>query len=75
VLHHLQTGEYAQALAQLGRQASLDLYYRFAPSLMGVVPRETVDAFMQRPALDPRLLIPAFIRYQQNIPASTGGLW
>ena len=65
-MHHVQAGDFAAALSQLGRQPSLELYYRFAPALMAAVPREAVDTFMQRPSLDPRLLIPAFIRYQQN---------
>ncbi len=73
VLHHLQSGNHAAALAQLGKQPSLELYYRFAPALMVAAPRETVAAFMERPSLDPRLLIPAFIRYQQHVAANTPG--
>lgn len=48
-------------------QPNLELYYRFAPTLMQHVPRETVEACIRRPELDPRQLIPAFIKcYQQH---------
>lgn len=66
ISHHVQSGEYTEALEKLNVQPNLDLYYRFAPTLMQHVPKETVEACMSRPQLDPRQLIPAFIRYQQN---------
>jgi hypothetical protein len=63
ISHHVQSGEYLQALDLLYHQPNLELYYRFAPTLMQHVPRETVEACIRRPELDPRQLIPAFIRY------------
>lgn len=66
ISHHVQSAEYVTALELLYQQSNLELYYRFAPTLMQHVPSETVEACMRRPELDPRQLIPAFIRYQQN---------
>lgn len=66
IAHHVQSGDYIKALDLLYKQPNLELYYRFAPTLMQHVPQETVEACMNRPELDPRQLIPAFIRYQQN---------
>jgi len=70
--HHVQSGDFVKALDLLYQQPNLDLYYRFAPTLMQHMPRETVDTCMNRPELDPRQLIPAFIRYQQNDSALGG---
>jgi hypothetical protein len=47
-------------------QDSLELYYRFASILMRNAPRETVDAWIKRPTLDPRRLIPAIIQTKED---------
>ena len=65
ILHHTQIGAYTEALDVLKKQGRLELYYRLAPLLMQHIPREMVNACMERVSLDPRQLIPAFIRYQQ----------
>jgi hypothetical protein len=66
ISHHIQTGQYKLALEDLAKQPNLDLYYRMMPTLIQHVPTEAVEACMGRPQLVPRLLIPAFIRYEQN---------
>jgi len=66
ISHHVQSGQYKLALELLAKQPNLDLYYRMMPTLIQHVPNEAVEACMARPELNPRLLIPAFIRYEQN---------
>ncbi len=43
-------------------QSDLELYYRFAPTLMRQAPKETVDAWLRQRALDPLRLVPALLR-------------
>jgi hypothetical protein len=66
IQHHIRLGAYSMALKVLDGQQRLELYYRFTPILMQHMPRETVDACLRRRDLEPRQLIPAFIRYQQK---------
>ncbi|KAK9814445.1 hypothetical protein WJX72_006013 [[Myrmecia] bisecta] len=58
-------GEASRALAVLRHpNVSQELFYKFAPVLMASAPRETVDAWMTGvPALDPRRLLPALMRF------------
>ena len=45
-------------------QPNLELYYRFGPVLVRQAPKETVDAWLKRDALDPLRLVPALLRLQ-----------
>lgn len=45
-------------------QSDLELYYRFAPTLMRQAPKETVDSWLRRRDLDPLRLVPALLRLQ-----------
>ncbi|QRV76011.1 vacuolar protein sorting-associated protein 18 [Ceratobasidium sp. AG-Ba] len=58
--------EWVKAIDVLNRQSNLELYYRFASVLMAAAPKETVDAWTRRPALDPIRLIPALLQQQHR---------
>ncbi|KAG8698773.1 hypothetical protein FRC09_007030 [Ceratobasidium sp. 395] len=61
--------EWVKAIDVLNRQVrkvDVELYYRFASVLMGAAPKETVDAWTRRPALDPIRLIPALLQQQHR---------
>lgn len=45
-------------------QSDLELYYRYAPTLMRQAPKETVNSWLRQQALDPLRLIPALLRLQ-----------
>lgn len=45
-------------------QTDLELYYRFAPTLMRQAPKETVDSWLRQKSLDPLRLVPALLRLQ-----------
>jgi tetratricopeptide (TPR) repeat protein len=60
----VQAGEWNQALQQLARANSTELYYHFSPALMAHVPKSTVDAWINsRVPLEPRKLLPALMHY------------
>ncbi|KAG8747248.1 hypothetical protein FRC10_001864 [Ceratobasidium sp. 414] len=58
--------EWVKAIDVLNRQSDVELYYRFASVLMAASPKETVDAWTRRPALDPVRLIPALLQQQHR---------
>ncbi|KAG9103218.1 hypothetical protein FRC06_011758 [Ceratobasidium sp. 370] len=58
--------EWVKAIDVLNRQPDVELYYRFASVLMAAAPKETVDAWTRRPALDPIRLIPALLQQQHR---------
>ncbi|KAI0321128.1 Pep3/Vps18/deep orange family-domain-containing protein [Amylostereum chailletii] len=66
VEHWILEEEWSKANEIISRQSSLDLYYRFAPVLMRHSPKETVDAWLRQPALDPLRLIPALLQFQHT---------
>jgi len=47
-------------------KASLELYYRFASTLMRHAPKETVDSWLRQASLSPRRLIPALLQQQSR---------
>ncbi|KAG8844570.1 hypothetical protein FRB96_002999 [Tulasnella sp. 330] len=67
--HHIMDEEWLKAIDILNRQArspNLEIYYRFSPALMRNMPKETVDAWLRQPALDPLRLVPAILQNQQR---------
>jgi vacuolar protein sorting-associated protein 18 len=46
-------------------QSNLELYYRFAPTLMRQAPKHCVDSWIRQQALDPLRLVPALLRIQK----------
>lgn len=64
VEHWILEEEWTKAIEVISRQSSLDLYYRFGPVLMRHSPKETVDAWLKQPALDPLRLVPALLQFQ-----------
>ncbi|KAI0094977.1 Pep3/Vps18/deep orange family-domain-containing protein [Irpex rosettiformis] len=57
--------QWTKAIDTLNRQSNLDLYYRFAPTLIRQAPKETVDSWLRQQALDPLRLVPALLRIQK----------
>ncbi|EKM61206.1 uncharacterized protein PHACADRAFT_247665 [Phanerochaete carnosa HHB-10118-sp] len=62
--HWIMEEEWLKAIDALNRQPDLGLYYRFAPTLMRQVPKETVDSWLRRRDLDPLRLVPALLCLQ-----------
>ncbi|KAL4241619.1 VPS18 family protein [Abortiporus biennis] len=62
--HWVMEEEWTKAIDALSRQPNLELYYRFAPTLMRQAPKETVDAWLRQRSLDPIRLVPALLRLQ-----------
>ncbi|CAE6482992.1 unnamed protein product [Rhizoctonia solani] len=50
----------------IASKPDLELYYRFASAMIRSAPKETVDAWTRRPALDPIRLIPALLQQQHR---------
>ncbi|KDN42905.1 hypothetical protein RSAG8_06431, partial [Rhizoctonia solani AG-8 WAC10335] len=66
VEHWVSEEEWVKAIDVLHRQSDLELYYRFASAMIRSAPKETVDAWTRRPALDPIRLIPALLQLQHR---------
>ncbi|CAG8446869.1 13007_t:CDS:10, partial [Dentiscutata heterogama] len=66
ISHWIQEKDYKQALDILSKQASIDLYYKFAPILMENAPYDTVNVWMRQPNLNPRNLMPALLKYDHS---------
>jgi len=81
--HVQQQGNYFQALEVLSKvdpaktyslSLGAELFYKFAPALMRVLPRKTVDLLIrQGKALDPGKLIPALMRDDEQAAAAAAG--
>ncbi|KAI8088938.1 Pep3/Vps18/deep orange family-domain-containing protein [Halteromyces radiatus] len=67
--HWITERNWMKALAILGKQVKLDMFYKYSPILMEYVPRETVDIWMLHTKLNPRMLIPSLLRYNHNTVA------
>ncbi|KAJ1920861.1 tethering complex subunit [Tieghemiomyces parasiticus] len=65
VAHWLRERDYPQAVDVLSRHGTPALFYKFAPSLLRWSPEALVPVLMRQPDLDPRQLIPAFLKYQE----------
>ena len=70
VEHWVTEEQWGKAIEVLGRQDSVELYYRFAALLMRNAPKQTVDAWMKQTALIPRRLIPALLQQRSEPLAS-----
>lgn len=70
VLHfHIQNNQFKEALDTLRKQNDPELFYEFSPTLMQVIPTETVDAWIaQKRHLNPSRLIPAMVHYEYHNP-------
>ena len=67
ISHHIQQNNYVSALELMSKQMNKELFYKFSPLLMQHVPRETVNAWIaKKDQLDPRLLIPALVQYDDQ---------
>jgi len=67
ISHHVQQNNYVSALELMSKQMNKELFYKFSPLLMQHVPRETVNAWIaKKDQLDPRLLIPALVQYDDQ---------
>ncbi|KAJ1921944.1 tethering complex subunit [Mycoemilia scoparia] len=59
-------GEYRKALEVLGKHVTPNYIYEYAIILIQHHPEELVDILMRQPDLEPRKLIPAFVKYEQK---------
>ncbi|KAF9569895.1 DigA protein [Agrocybe pediades] len=66
VEHWILAEEWLKAIEVISRQSNLELYYRFGPVLMHQAPKETVDAWLRQPLLDPLRLIPSLLQLQHS---------
>jgi len=67
ISHHIQQNNYVSALELMSKQTNTEVFYKFSPLLMQHVPRETVNAWIgKKEQLDPRLLIPALVQYDDR---------
>ncbi|KAK9761063.1 tethering complex subunit [Basidiobolus ranarum] len=72
ISHWIQEKDYAEASKVLGKQASVELYYKYSPVLMEYAPVETVNMWMRHTNLNPRNLIPALLKYDHSqLPEDT----
>lgn len=73
--YHIQQGNYFQALDILAHAEnpakSAEMFYKFVPTLMHYLPRQTVDMLIELGrTLDPSKLIPALMRYEEEAAAN-----
>eukprot|EP00730_Choanoeca_flexa_P003094 TRINITY_DN11287_c0_g1_i1.p1 TRINITY_DN11287_c0_g1~~TRINITY_DN11287_c0_g1_i1.p1 ORF type:complete len:1045 (+),score=297.12 TRINITY_DN11287_c0_g1_i1:107-3241(+) len=68
VQHYLHTEQVDRAIAVMREQAKAkpDLVYSFAGTVMQLAPTDLLALCRDYPNLEPRRLIPAFVRYQQS---------
>ncbi|KAF5385477.1 hypothetical protein D9757_005392 [Collybiopsis confluens] len=62
--HWIVEEDWTKAILALNRQSDLELYYRFGAVLLRQSPKETVDAWLKQPTLDPIRLIPSLLQLQ-----------
>eukprot|EP00049_Salpingoeca_infusionum_P022665 m.8075 g.8075 ORF g.8075 m.8075 type:complete len:995 (-) comp5317_c0_seq1:208-3192(-) len=68
IQHHIHNDAPMEALQLLERHNKPELVYRFAPELIQVAPRKVLRLCRRMPNIEPRELIPAFTRHQQQHP-------
>ena len=62
IMHHIHDQQYTSALDTLRKRRSPDLFYKYTPTLMKYIPRNTVEVLEQfGRSLDPKRLLPSFI--------------
>lgn len=66
VEHWVLEEQWSRAIEVISSQHDLELYYRFASVLMRNSPKDTVDAWMRQPSLDPKRLVPALLQLQHT---------
>ena len=67
VSYYIQQSNYITALDKMAKQHNEEIYYKYSPILMHYIPRETVNVLLKLGNnLDPRKLIPALMRYEQE---------
>ncbi len=73
VVHYMQRGEWAEAIAALLDQSNPELFYLHSPTLITHAAVALTNAWIQCPFLNPRRLIPAIMRFSPDsaTPASS----
>lgn len=73
--HHLLHNNYDQALSALSKLEDPKLIYKFSPAIIEHCPTNLVTLWMRHPKLEPRLLIPALLKYKgpNSHESSEGG--
>lgn len=64
VEHWVSEGAWEKAISAVSAQPSLDLYYKFAATLIRHSPAQTVDSWIKQERLSPRRLMPAMVQYR-----------
>jgi hypothetical protein len=68
VAHHMQRGEWAEAISALLDQSNAELFYLHSPTLITHAAVALTNAWIQCPFLNPRRLIPAIMRFSPDSP-------
>ncbi|KAG2023080.1 DigA protein [Coprinopsis cinerea AmutBmut pab1-1] len=66
VEHWILDEEWLKAIEVISRQTDLELYYRYGSILIRQAPKETIDAWLRQPELDPLRLIPCLLQLQHT---------
>ncbi|KAJ3435168.1 vacuolar protein sorting-associated protein 18 [Anaeramoeba flamelloides] len=67
ISHHIQMGNWLEALEKLRRVKSPEIMYKYSPILMYNSPRQTVDTWIKMSKrLNTQRLLPAIMRYAQT---------
>jgi hypothetical protein len=66
VVHYMQRGEWAEAIAALLDQSNPELFYLHSPTLITHAAVALTNAWIQCPFLNPRRLIPAIMRFSMD---------
>ena len=62
----IQRERWPESLEVLKQQTDPEMFYRYSSVLIGYVPTELVDILMRHTDLDPRMLIPALLNYNND---------
>ena len=70
IAHHMQHGEYRQAIDRLKDLSSeyASVVYKFSPDLMRACPADTVSMWLKLSYVEPRRLFPALMRCEGGSP-------
>jgi hypothetical protein len=63
---YLARSEWGRALGVIARQPTAKLLYRYSPNLVKVAAKETIQLWMRFSSLNPRLLLPAMLKYEMS---------
>ncbi|KAJ1678593.1 tethering complex subunit [Spiromyces aspiralis] len=63
----LSVGDYKQALTVLGKHVTPAYIYEYSVVFIQHCPEELINILMRQPDIEPRRLVPAFVKYEQTV--------